>query len=304
MDAVLSGTEAGIRLADGSFALEGVSVSALAAHPSDSRVLFAASEAGAYATRDSGATWEPIGLDGENLWTIAARREPRVGVALYAGAEPAALHRTRWGATAWERLDRLERAPGAEGWHSPWGPADLSSISFAEDAIYVGIEVGGVYRSRDGGATWEPLNEGLYEDVHTVVGTRRALYAATGAGFYRRADGRWEKAGRGLDRPYVMPIVVDPSGPAHLWTAGAAGPPPMWRRGAGAQAFESRDAAASWTPLPPLPPEVRGAIPRKGLALAGSGLVAGTTDGYLLRFDGAWEVLADGLPPVAAVLVA
>lgn len=297
--AVFAGTEAGIRRPHGSFALEDREITALARHPGQPRVLLAAAYGGAFASEDGGTTWQPIGLDGLDVWTIAVRGDG----SLWAGVEPAALYRRGWPGGGWERVGGLDGAPGASDWHSPWGPADLSSIVFFGDEIWIGIEVGGVYASSDGGRTWRAESDGLYEDVHTVAVTPAARYAATGAGFYRSDGGAWAAAGRGISRGYVMPIVVDPSDPTHLWTAGADGPPPAWRRGARPEIYESRDAALSWTALPALP--ASGAVQRKALAAANGGLWAGTADGALLSFDGArWDAVASDLPPVACVLPA
>lgn len=303
MTGMWAGTEDGVCRPDGSRALEGLSITALARHPLEPRTLFCSADGGAFASEDAGATWRPIGLEGQTVWTILARSAGGATV-LWAGLEPAAVDRMDWPGGGWETLNGLQSAPRSSEWHSPWGPADLSSIAFANGEIWVGIEVGGVYSSSDGGRTWKDRSEGLYDDVHTVVPTAKGAYAATGAGFYRSEGKGWERAQAGIDRDYVMPIVVDPADPAHLWTAGASGPPPSWRRGAEAAVFESSDAAHTWRAVASLPTEVRGAIGRKALALGpGGSHVAGTSDGRLLALDGAeWTVTARDLPPVAAVL--
>lgn len=301
MDGVVAGTDQGVRLPDGSLELQGVPITAIARHPNRSSTTFCSAFGGTYASEDGGRTWRAIGLDGMDVWTVVAREE-RGAVSLWAGVEPAALWRREWPAGEWERVTGLDRAPGAGEWYSPWGPADLSSITFFDGEIWVGIEVGGAYRSRDGGATWEAAGSGLDEDVHTVAVTPGARYAATGGGFYRSEGEAWEPAADGIRRRYVMPIVVDAGDPAHVWTAGASGSPP-WTSGAGAEVYESTDAGRTWRALPPLPSGVRGAVQRKGLARAPRGLVAGTSDGALLAYDGAgWETLADGLPEITAVL--
>src|SRR5260370_18734631 len=105
--------------------------------------------------------------------------------------------------------------------------------------MYIGVEEGGVFRSRDRGAPFEPLNRGIYPDVHSLAVDpmdSRRLYATTGRGFYvsANAGASWKFAARGLTRPYVVPLLVDAAVGGTLYTAGAAGrpPPPMRHRAA------------------------------------------------------------------------
>ena len=97
--------------------------------------------------------------------------------------------------------------------------------------MYVGVEEGGIFRSRNDGATFESLNDGLYEDIHTVaVDSRdsRRLYATTGAGFFmsNNAGNSWEQVTRGLNRTYTIPLLVSAPDSDDLFTAAAMGPPP------------------------------------------------------------------------------
>src|SRR5258708_13213582 len=98
--------------------------------------------------------------------------------------------------------------------------------------MYVGVEEGGVFRSRNDGATFEALNDGLYEDIHTVaVDSRdsRRLYATTGGGFYlsNNAGKSWDRVTRGLNPTYTIPLLVSAPDRDDLFTAAAMAPPPL-----------------------------------------------------------------------------
>lgn len=123
--------------------------------------------------------------------------------------------------------------------------------------MYVGVEVGGVIRSRDRGQTFEVLNQGLYPDVHTIAidpDDSRRLYATTGGGFYLSQDAgaSWRHVSKGFNRSYTIPILVDAEQSGIVYTAAAAGPPPTWRTGAGgadALMFRSDDRGQSFEPI-------------------------------------------------------
>src|SRR5262249_25899775 len=122
--------------------------------------------------------------------------------------------------------------------------------------IYLPIEVGGVVRTDDGGATWENIHGGIHDDVHALaVHPRRSstLYAATRTGFGRSDSyGReWVPANEGLEHPYCRAIGIDAADPDCLYTAAASTNPGGWRRPSGAETalFHSRDGARTWRRL-------------------------------------------------------
>ena len=83
-----------------------------------------------------------------------------------------------------------------------------------EDSIYAGIEVGGIVRSRDGGATWEQLG-GTDPDIHTIhisESQPETIYTATANGPYRSDDGgeSWLLVNSGLANRYSVPVSAAP----------------------------------------------------------------------------------------------
>lgn len=281
--------------------LAGRSVSSVAA--ADGRVHVALGQGGVHRRGPDG--WELLGLEGAEVWVVAAGP----GGVVYAGLEPAALWRLGDGPPV--ELSGLDAVEGHESWHSPWGPADLPTIVVDGPRLVVGVEVGGVAMSHDGGATWEARNEGLYEDVHHVVADGPRLWATTGMGCYASADeGRsWTWASEGLDRGYTQGLAL--AGGSRVVVSAASGPPPMWEEGGPEAALFAAEASPGGDGATPrfeiVAEGFAGNVERQGLAASGDLVVAGTGAGELLvSRDGArtFERVRSDLPPVTAVALA
>jgi photosystem II stability/assembly factor-like uncharacterized protein len=81
---------------------------------------FAGTDAGLYASRDGGASWQFAGLAGHEVWDLAAAPGDRRTV--FASTQPAALFRSRDGGATWSEIPSLRRMPGGEQWCVPFTP--------------------------------------------------------------------------------------------------------------------------------------------------------------------------------------
>lgn len=248
--------------------------------------------------KGSAGEWESLGLADANVWTVRVAD----GGAVFAGLEPPTLQRLGDGPAV--ELD-LTGVEGYSFWHSPWGPANVNSVIVEGDRFVIGVEVGGVAVSSDGGRTWEARNEGLYEDVHHVVADGVNLYATTGMGFHRSKDaGRsWTWENDGVDRGYSQGLTLCGSS---IVMAAASGPPPMWEVGGAEAAIFVADTAATPLDWRIATEAFEGNVERGGLQSAGSLVVAATTVGELLvSTDGAetFKLVRDDLAPVTAVAI-
>jgi hypothetical protein len=247
---------------------------------------------------DGGRTWADItpGIArNEDVWAIAAAPDGP-GEVFIGTSHARLLHSLDHGRTFRECAGFL-KLPGRERWSFPPPPhiPHVRSIAFDPHdpmTMYVGVEEGGVARSRDRGVSFELLNRGLYEDVHCVAvdpQDRNRLYATTGAGFYL-SDNRgnsWNKVKRGLCRTYTVPLFVAAGESSRVFTAAAAGPPPSWSTGpAGADTvmFRSLDAGESFEALGD------DALPQRGMVMrfradpeSEGDFFAVTTDGRVIR---------------------
>jgi hypothetical protein len=266
-------------------------------------------------SNDAGRTWHditPRNARDEEVWAIAAA--PDVSGQVFIGTSHARLFRSDDGGRAFQECSSFLKLPGRERWSFPPPPhiPHVRSIAFdpgQPDTMYIGVEEGGIYRSRDRGGSFEPANHNLYPDIHSVMvdpSDPKRLYATTGRGVYvsPSAGASWRLV-KGLSRSYTIPLAVRHGRNAVLYTAAAAGPPPTWSIGAiGADAlmFRSSDRGESFRPVGAgdgSTHATRGMVMRLREDLSG-GILGALSDGSLIRIsdgDEAISTIAERLPP-------
>ena len=264
---------------------------------------------------DGGMTWRLVnaGLSHFDVWTVKAER---LGgrERLFAGTLPAHLFVSDDGAASWRELTALRDVPSALQWSFPPPPhqGHVLDVGALQESLYVGIEVGALLRSDDGGETFRelPVNPDVSEvDIHRLVlhpKRPRRIIAATGWGMIQSDDAgaTWRKGERlpGID--YPIPLVAHPDDPDLLFVAGGEGWPPNWYQigRSRAKVARSRDGGRSWQRLlGGLPDGQRPTF--GGLALeawdGGYAVLAADTDGQIYESgDGGehWSVVAEAAP--------
>lgn len=196
-------------------------------------VIFAGGDGCLY--RRAGARWERLPLPEPSLEVWALAVDPRQPARLFAGCRPLALLRSEDGGERWTPLD-LTLPPELPRPHTP----RITSILVDADAVWCGIEVGGVFRSANGGERWESVSEGLPSlDIHALA-RGDALLAATPRGIARLTGDRWSATE--LDAPwrYCRALAVLPAPRALL--CGLGDGPPGTRGGI----VRSEDDGRSW----------------------------------------------------------
>ena len=260
--------------------LEGVEPHAIVV--ADERVLLGTRGEGAYLSVDGGDSWHRPELPEADVFSVAI--SPADG-ALYAGSEPSRLFISRDG-KPWEELEGLQDIPSRPRWSFPPRPWTHHVRWIAPDPhraerLLVGIELGGLMYSDDGGVTFTDHRPGAKRDTHTVAWhpTREGFaYQAAGDGAAVSDDGglTWQSADRGRDLPYCWALAPDPVNPESWYVSAASGP----------RAAHSGPAASGrlyrwdgeWQPLP-LPGD---SMPY-ALAAPDDALIVGTADGRILQ---------------------
>lgn len=291
---------------------EGAAVTSLA---SLGKTTFAAvAGAGVQRSDDAGESWAPVGGDLAGADAATLRAGP--SGELLVGTEPAGLFVSRDSGESWSALAGFAALADTEHW-KPYGgkEAHVEAIAFDRHdprRLYAGVEIGGVYRSDDGGTSWLSINDGIFDDIHDLLVDPRngsRLFAATGGGLYTSPDrgADWRAVGGDIAGRYCTRIHVD--GTTFL-VGSAGGPSSGWGKGAtkaDARMWMSRDSGSTWEPAEPN--KTRDASPITAFAgdpRARGTVLAGTAGGHLLYGvleSGRWQQMQYGLGRVRSVLV-
>ena len=211
--------------------LRGIGARCVAGDPHDpDRVYVGTLDNGLYASEDGGGTWrkDEQGLDDQHVLSVAVSpSHQQAGISVvYAGTEPSNLYRSEDGGRRWQRLPALRDLPSEPRWSFPPRPWTHHVRTIAlhptdPDWLAVGIELGGVMRSADAGASWFDHNPQAHSDAHQLLTHPLAserLYEAAGQGIARSDDRgeTWVRFENGLDRHYAWAQAVDPADP-DLW---------------------------------------------------------------------------------------
>ena len=277
--------------ADGGWTVEvslrGSGAQCLAVDPTDPDTLYAGlREAGVHKTTNGGRSWTDCELPTTGVFSLAVSAADG---ALYAGTEPSALYRSDDGGKTWRELEALLELPSQPTWSfppRPWTSHVRWIAPSPHDAglLLVGIELGGLMRSSDGGATWQDHRSGAQPDVHSLAWHPKVAgraYEAGGGGSAWSDDAgeTWQPADEGRDRHYTWSVAVDPDDP-DLWYVSAS-TDPFAAHGRGdprARIYRRRDG--EWRALAGGLPDPIPAMPYALVATNGR-LFAGLADGQL-----------------------
>jgi photosystem II stability/assembly factor-like uncharacterized protein len=317
-DDVVRFTLAGAEADEPEVLLSGIGARCIAVDPSDpERIYVGTLDNGLYATDDRGNSWREADaglLDRRVLSVAVSPSHPESGISVaYAGTEPSNLYRSEDGGRTWQRLPALRDLPSEPRWSFPPRPWTHHVRTIAlhptdPDWLAVGIELGGVMRSRDAGASWIDHNSQAHSDAHQLLTHPLAperVYEAAGQGVARTEDlgETWSRFEDGLDRHYAWAQAIDPGDP-DLWYV-ALSRSPFAAHGSGdGQARLMRSRGNGWTPIDAWgdAPELR-RMPYAMTTLPGQPgrLLVGLRGGTVLVTDDAgenWSRLPLELPDV------
>jgi photosystem II stability/assembly factor-like uncharacterized protein len=265
------------------------------------------------------------------VWNIEPGRADEPDV-LYAGVQPAALFKSTDRGESWVLNESLYDHPQRGKWNPGAGGLCLHSIVLDprdHNRMYVAVSAAGVYRTDDGGQSWQPRNKNVLADfaaktypefgqcVHKLAlhpSRPDVLFQQNHCGVYRSDDcgDDWIDIGEGkLPSRFGFPIVVHPHDPQTIYVMLEESD--QYRMSVDGQAavWRSRNGGESWQRITAgLPNKAHVVVLREAMAadpLTPAGLYAGTDTGQLFysRDDGDnWEILADYLPPIQSVEVA
>jgi photosystem II stability/assembly factor-like uncharacterized protein len=268
--------------------LVGSGAQCLAVDPVDPETVFAGlREGGVRRSGDGGGSWADCELPESAVFSLAVSAADGV---VYAGTEPSRLFRSDDRGESWRELEALLELPSRESWSFPPRPWTshvrwIAPSPHDADLLLVGIELGGLMRSTDGGRSWQDHRPGAQPDVHSLAWHPEqpaSAYEAGGGGaaFSTNAGESWQPADEGLDRRYTWSVTVEPSEPDCWYVSASTGPfAAHGRDDPQARIYRRRDGEP-WRPLGTGLPDPLPAMPYTLLATEGR-LFAGLADGQL-----------------------
>ena len=210
----------------------------------------AAYEAGVYRTDDGGESWRKLdSYPSDYAHSVLAH--PGEPDTVYVGSEPATVYRSSDGGATWQELSGFRDVPESADWgfHAPTRDSHVRDLRHAPNdagCLYAGIEVGGMVRSDDGGASWRQL-PGLNDDIHCVhlsSAQPQRVYVATARAPYRsdNSGADWQLINSGLDRRYTLHIAAAPDDADVVLVTVSEN-----ARRLNPQFYRSTDAGQTWT---------------------------------------------------------
>jgi hypothetical protein len=290
---------------------------------------------------DLGASWDepdraPIAFpDGQDaslarVWQFAPgpADEPDL---VYAGVEPSALFRSTDGGRTYDLVRGLWDHPHRPEWTPGFGGMAIHTVlphPERRQEVLVAMSAGGVYRTTDGGTSWQASNTGIkayflpnqYPEfgqcVHKVARNPDRpdqLFAQNHHGVYRSDDAgvTWQSIADGLPSDFGFPMATHPHRPGVIYNFPLVADGDRFPPGGRCRVFRSEDAGATWTALEKgLPDGFWAAVMRDALTTDDAdpaGVYFGSRSGevYASRDEGdSWQLVADHLPDVLCVRAA
>ena len=264
----------------------------------------------------------------KQIWKIrpGRREEPNT---LYCGVEPAALFESRDGGETWMLNRGLYDHPHRARWQPGGGGLCLHTIlpdATDRDRMFVAISTGGVYRTDDGGRSWQARNHGVRAQflpdpnpefgqcVHKVVAhpaRPERLFLQNHWGLYRSDDGgdSWKDIARGVPSDFGFCMAMHPHDDETVYIVPIESDEFRCTPEGKLRVYRTRNAGGSWEALTRGLPQkdalecvLRDAMSVDHMNPAGvyfgtrSGMVYGSPDGGT-----SWSKLMGGLPPVVSV---
>lgn len=163
---------------------------------------------------------------------------------IYIGAEPAEVYVSGDSGGTWESMF-IGEVDGSEDWSIPYSPRSGAARAISvhpkrPGLIYVGVEVGGLLKSEDGGGRWKLVKD-IHDDIHDISLDPRdpnRLIVATGGGIYRTENGGsgWQL----VVEDYTRAVEYVSFGADVVFCG------PAERIGSDGRILKSEDFAASW----------------------------------------------------------
>lgn len=231
----------GARLQATDKALSALNVNDVAIDPTNSQIIYAATDRGVYKSEDGGAVWAQVSGTQLTVNVTQVLVDPQQPLHIYA-VSGSLVYKSIDAGRMWTRL--------------PYpGFVRRLAIAGTTPVTLYGYDFQGFQRSVDGGATWTPFNVAPFQNgargEAIVVDplTPATVYVGTTVGLFKTTDGgtTWQRIGNGFplrSSPNVGELVISRSHPQVLYGVQLV-----------TGLFKSSDGGSNWQPAK-LPPNV------------------------------------------------
>lgn len=248
---------------------------------------------------------------------------------LYVGTEPGGVFVSDDNGETFQLLETLWNHPSRQKFWFGGGrdyPGACSIVVDPRDSrhLYVGISVGGIFESRDGGETWEGRNKGLManymptpeteygHDPHFLIASPSnpdVLWQQNHCGVFRSVDGgqTWQDISTGDRSVYFgFPIAPDPYDERVAWVVPATSDESRIPIGRALYVARTDDGGQTWRAFRKGLPQSNcyDIVFRHALDISDRRLAFGTTSGNLYVSDDrgeSWSCIAQNLATVYSV---
>jgi photosystem II stability/assembly factor-like uncharacterized protein len=223
--------------------------SALAASPQSPHTIYAGtSGSGVFKSTDAGLDWTPANTGLATSYVEAVAIDPHNASTIYAVSSTPISYATGRGGAIFKTID------GGTTWLPIGGPTNVQTLAVdpQTDAVFADAKRG-VYRSRDGGRSWQLVGTapgappaGRFgvdnRDRSTAIAIAphapETVYVglATSGVFKSSGGGAWVAANSGLTNKHITTIAVDPRDSQIVYVGTEGG------------VFRSTDGARTWQP--------------------------------------------------------
>jgi len=291
---------------------------------------------------DFGASWsakedraiafpEGSGVSIKRVWQIQPGRTDQPEHLLL-GVEPTCMFESTDGGDTWQAVRGLLEHEHRPKWTPGAGGMCLHTIipdPSSAERMLIACSTGGVYRTDDGGATWQARNAGVRAEflpdkhpefgqcVHKVVhhpARPERLFLQNHWGLYRSDDwgDSWVDIANGVPSDFGFAMAMHPADPDTVYIVPLESDMFRCCPEGRLRVYRTRDAGGSWAPMGAGLPQdgVYETVLRDSMhadTLSPAGIYFGTRSGKVFGSadEGeSWMLLRDGLPPVTCVKAA
>jgi len=299
---------------------------------------------------DGGETWSPVGnefryegVPGTHQWYDGTPHpwefarvwhlepSPTDADIVFAGVEDAALFKSVDGGKEWNELPGLREHGSGPAWQPGAGGMCLHTLVIDPtdtNRMFAAISAAGVFRTEDGGKTWQPANRGLHSEgipdadaevghcVHRIAmhpSAPEVLFMQKHWDVMRSDDGAetWREVSGNLPSDFGFPIDVHAHEPETIYVVPIKSDSEHYPPDGKLRVYRSRSGGDEWEPLTNGLPQSNCYVNvlRDSMAvdaLDECGVYFGTTGGQVYASADAgdrWNPIVRDLPAVLSVEV-